>query len=287
MDWAGNCGNLSAAVGPFAVDEGMLSVDDGGDDALVRIYQTNTDAVLTARVPLEADRRGRTPIARASGDCRIGGVPGTGAPVELDFGATAGTVLGRGLLPTGRPVDRLALADGRLVDATIVDAGTPTVFVREGDIEVDDGAADEDARQAALERVRGAACVALGLAARAADAATTTPYLPFVAAVGPPRRTGADLESRLSLMQRPHRAYPVTGAVATGAAARIPGTLVREALGTGAAAARDAAPVRIGHPTGVLEIDVGVDAEREGGPELTRAVLLRTARRLMDGFAYI
>lgn len=289
IDWGGNCGNISAGVGPFAIDEGL--VDTAGDGICeVRIYQTNTDAIIVARVPAEDG------AARVFGDCQISGVPGTGAGIELDFSLTAGSSTGC-LLPTGSVVDVLETAGGP-VDVSIVDAGILTVFLKASDIgltgfELPTEVEGKVGLLDRMEEIRGAACVKLGLVTHARDAATKTPYTPFIAAVAPPQpytdfTTGetvrdSHLLSRLFFMQRLHKAYPVTGTIATGAAAKIPGTLVHQA---NILATDVEGPVRIGHPSGTIDVDIRVDVG-QGEPTLSRAVLLRTARRIMDGTAYV
>jgi len=142
-----------------------------------------------------------------------------------------------------------------------------------------------------IEEIRGAACVRLGLVDTPEEARKKTPYLPFIAAVASAQPytdfttgqtiEGVDFLSRLFFMQRLHKAYPVTGTVATGAAARIPGTIVHEVCRAG-----DQAAVSIGHPSGEITIDVALTTD-DPAPVLERAVLVRTARRLMDGIAYV
>jgi hypothetical protein len=291
VDYAGNCGNISSAVGPYAIDEGL--VDAVEPVTTVRIHQTNTRCVLVAQVPV---RHGK---AAVEGEYAIDGVPGTGARIALDFSDTAGAVTGT-LLPTGRPLDRLEAPGVGPIELSLVDAGTPCVFVRARDLglagvesaaEID---ADRDLNER-IERIRGAAAAAVGIVDRWQEAAERSPYLPFFVLVSPPapyvaagsgQAVGAgqvDLVARLLFMLKMHKAYAVTGTVCTGAAAQIPGTLVHEAIPV---EQRAGGRVRIGHPSGVIDIDVAVD--RAGAePRLTRAALGRTARRLMEGYAFV
>ena len=291
VDYAGNCGNISSAVGPYAIDEGL--VDAVEPLTTVRIHQTNTNCILIAQVPV---RNGR---AAVEGDYHIDGVPGSGARIALDFSDTAGAVTGR-LLPTGNPVDRLEVPGVGAVDVSIVDAGTPCVFVRAEDMglagtetpaEID---ADKDLNER-IERIRGTAAAAVGIVEDWQVAAKKSPYLPFFAMIGPPadyvdfttgntiRADEVDFVSRLLFMLRMHKAYPVTGTVCTGAAAKIAGTIVHEATRPGSYAR---AMTRIGHPAGVIAVEAAVEA-KGGSLCLTQAALGRTARRLMEGYVFV
>jgi hypothetical protein len=286
VDFTGNCGNMSSGIAPFAIDEGLVEAVE--PETTVRIYLTNTDSVIIARV------RVRGGLALVEGDAEVPGVPGTGASIMMDFGDGA-SVLGRGLLPTGSPREILALPSDA-VEVSIVDAGNPVVFVR-ADVagltgtELPDDLAEPILRR--LEEIRGAGAVRLGLAPSSEEAAAVTPAIPKLYVVAPPaaytdlrgRRIEAseiDLLGRGLSMQRPHRAYAGTVAVCTAAAAGIGGTVVDELLG-GQAPER---PLRIGHPGGVMLVEGRVEA-REGGPVMTRAAIERTARRIMDGTVYV
>ncbi|MGQ9599694.1 MAG: 2-methylaconitate cis-trans isomerase PrpF family protein [Anaerolineae bacterium] len=291
VDYAGNCGNISAAVGPYAIDEGL--VDAVEPITTVCIHQTNTRCLLVAHVPV---RNGR---AAVEGKYAIDGVPGAGARIMLDFSDTAGAVTGK-LLPTGRPRDLLDVPGVGPVEASIVDAGTPCVFVRAKDMGLigTETPAEIDADRALnerIERVRGTAAAHIGIVDHWQEAARKSPYLPFLAMVSPPAdylafTTGqtvqadrVDLVSRLLFMLRMHKAYPVTGTVCTGAAAKIPGTLVSEVVRP---ESRDRSVIHIGHPAGVIEIEAAVELQAEG-PKLVRASLGRTARRLMEGYVFV
>lgn len=291
VDYAGNCGNISSAVGPYAIDEGL--VDATEPVTTVRIHQTNTQCILIAHV---AVRNGK---AAVEGGYHIDGVPGTGAHIGLDFSDTAGAVTGQ-LLPTGKPVDRLEVPDVGTIDVSIVDAGTPCVFVRARDMGITGtelpAQIDADAElNDRIERVRGTAAAAVGIVENWQEAAKKSPYLPFFAMVRQPTdyvdfTTGttieaeqADFVSRLLFMLRMHKAYPVTGTVCTGAAARIPDTLVHEVCRS---RAEHGPAVRIGHPAGVITIEASVEVA-EDGYRLVQASLGRTARRLMEGYVFV
>ncbi len=291
VDYAGNCGNISSAVGPFAIDEGL--VDAVEPVTRVRIHQTNTRCILVAEVPVVNGK------AAVEGDYHLDGVPGSGARIRLDFSDTAGAISGR-LLPTGSPLDRLDIPGGGSIEVSVIDAGTPTVFVRASDLGLKgtETPAEIDANRELnerIERIRGTVAVWMGLVDDWRQAAEKSPYLPFFALVGEPadypdfttgryvRAEEVDFTSRLLFMLKAHKAYPVTGAVATGAAAQTPGTIVFE-LARPESHQRE--EIRIGHPAGVLEIEVAV---QRGGEEirLTRAAISRTARRIMEGYILV
>ena len=291
VDYAGNCGNISAGVGPFAIDEGLVQAVE--PVTTVRIHQTNTHCIIVAEVPVANGK------AVVEGDYHIDGVPGSGARIGLDFSDTAGAVTGK-LLPTGQPVDHLDVPGVGPIDVSIVDAGTPCIFVRATDMgikgtetpaQID---ADRDLNER-IERVRGTAAARVGIVKRWEDAAKESPYLPFFVLVSPPadyldfttgrtvKATEVDFVARLLFMLKMHKAYAVTGTVCTGAAAKIPGTLVYEAARP---ETRGRSLVLIGHPAGVIDIEAAV--EREGDEfKLVRASVGRTARRLMEGYALI
>jgi hypothetical protein len=292
VDWGGNCGNMTSAIGPFAIDEGMVRVEE--PTTTVRIYNTNTQKRIIATVPTLGGR------ARSEGDYRISGVPFPGARIDLEFMEPAGSMTGK-LLPTGSPSDELLLADGRSIRVSIVDAANPVVFVPAEALGLTGGElpAEIEARQetlAALEEIRGITAERIGLVADRREAKAKTPGVPKIAFVAPPRgyRTtgGADLPAgdmdlagRFMSMGTAHRSYPVTGAVCTGAAAVIPGTIVRD---SSRAAVRpgELATVRIGNPYGVMDVKVRWES-LQGEPRILGAAVGRTARRLMEGYAYV
>jgi 2-methylaconitate cis-trans-isomerase PrpF len=288
VDYRGNCGNMLAAVGPFAIDEGLVP---GSDPVTrVRIHQVNTRTLVIADVPT---RDGR---ALAAGNATTPGVPGTGAEIKLDFALGADT-LGRGLLPTGRATDELTDDDGRTHRVSIVDAGNPTVFVRAADLGLDAqslvASTYPPELMDRLEAIRGAAAERLGFVADRRRSAALSPTVPKMYLVHPPAdyvtranarvTAGAvDLVARGLITQRLHAAYAATVAIATGTAARLPGTVVAEV-----AAHRGTDVIRIGHPGGVLALEVAVEVSPQAGPRLVRAVIERTARRVMAGDMYI
>jgi 2-methylaconitate cis-trans-isomerase PrpF len=289
VDYRGNCGNMSSAVGPFAVDEGL--VRPNGDSATVRIYNTNTKKIIHGTFPLEEGR------ARYDGDLAIPGVGGTGAPVRLDFIEPGGATTGR-LLPTGRARDRVEVPGFGTVEASLVDAANAAVFIRAADIGLS-GTELPDALEARpdilqlLNEIRIRASVLMGIAPdlEAARLVSSVPYIGFVSPPAEARMlsgeviqgTDFDLAVRIISNGQPHRALPLTGSLCTAVAARIAGTVVAEALSP---AAGGAGPVRLGMPSGVLT--VAADVVQEGGVWQARSgSFYRTARRLFDGRVWV
>jgi len=279
-DASGNCGNMSSAMGPFAVDEGLVAAADG--DAVVRIHNTNTARIIHARFPVRAGR------AVVDGDFSLSGVAGTGAPVRLDFLDPGGAGAGR-LLPTGRVVDRLDVPGLGGIDVSIVDAANLCCFVRAADLGLTGvetpAMLDSDAQ--ALARLEAVRCAA----GRAAGLDTVPGSIPKVGTVAPPaafetlsgeRLEPADMEiaARTISVGRPHRAVPLTAALCLGVAARVEGTLVSQA--SAASGGRD---MRIGHPSGIVSVAAEVSGSGAHS-HAERATVYRTARRLMDGFVY-
>jgi 2-methylaconitate cis-trans-isomerase PrpF len=282
VDWKGNCGNLSSAVGPFAVDEGLVRAAEG--EALVRIHQVNTRKLIHARFPV---RNGR---AEVRGDFTIAGVAGTGARIRLDFLSPGGSQCAA-LLPTGNAVDVLDIPGFGPLRASLVDAANPAVFVDARDLGLTGAESPEaiEARpdlMALLDRIRRAGGVAMGLGATEAAVGLASPRVALVA--GPlAARTldgtvldpeGHDVTIRMLSMERPHRAVPMTGAMGLAVACRVEGSIPHEV------AAHSARPdeIRVAHPSGTLT--VGAEVRRDNtGWRADSAVVFRTQRRLMQG----
>ena len=278
VGYAGNCGNISAGVGPFAIDEGLVPAV--GEVVRVRIYNVNTDKILTAIVPVEGGR------ARVSGDFAIPGVPGTGAEIVLDYTATTGARTGK-LLPTGSAQDAVVLDNGRHVRFTLCDMGNPCVWVPAGDLDmVGDELADhidnDEKLLALIREVRGKVAATLGFVANWRD---VDPGLPMLGVVAPARSyttsdgvsVGAedvDLCVRLLFMGRMHESLA--------AGSGIPGSTV-----AGAVSIKQPDILRAGHPLGSMQIKVATDLQPGGDVEFKAVGFSRTARRLMAGTAYI
>lgn len=290
VDYGGNCGNISSAVGPYAIDEGLVPAVE--PVTRVRIHQVNTNCILVADVPVKDGK------ACVMGDCRIDGVPGTGARIMLDFSDTAGSTTGK-VLPTGSPTDIIHAEGYGDFEVSIVDAGNVVVFIEASSLGLQgtETCAEIEKNRALtdqIEAIRAACTVKIGMAASVQEATEKSPYVPFFAIVSKPadyavaidgsvvKAEEVDLVSRLSFMLHMHKTYPGTGTVCTGAAARIPGTLVYKQLSP-EAHKRDI--LRIGHPGGVIQVDAqSADAEGTG---FKRLAYERTARRILDGTCYV
>ena len=288
VDYRGNCGNMSSAVGPFAVDEGI--VRPNGDTAVVRIFNTNTKKIIRSTFPLVDGR------AATDGDLGIPGVSGSGAPVKLDFLSPGGATTGR-LLPTGQVVDRLVVPGHGAIEASLVDAANACVFVRARDLGLTGRELPEelDSNRAVLERlqtIRRAASIAMGIARDEAEA-TSIHGVPIIGMVADPmdaptlsgqpiRAADVDLTARFLSNGQPHRALPLTASLCTAVAARITGTLVNQALGSAASST-----IRIGMPSGILTVDADVGTDSSGAWVAHSGAFYRTARRLFDGRVYV
>jgi 2-methylaconitate cis-trans-isomerase PrpF len=287
VDYRGNCGNMSSAVGPFSVDEGL--VRPNGDTAVVRIFNTNTQKIIRSTFALQDGK------AATDGDLAIPGVAGTGAPIRLDFLNPGGAGTGK-LLPTGNVTDRLDVPGVGSIEVSMVDAAKPCVIVRAADVGLVGNELPDvlDARQDTLrmlDAIRRAGSVAMGLAADAKEAATMrgTPAIGFIAppmdaptlSGAPVRATEVDLTARFISNGQPHRALPVTSSLCTSVAARITGTLVNQAL-----IAAPGGSIRLGMPSGILTVGAEVEHTASGEWVAHSGAFYRTARRLFDGRIY-
>lgn len=284
VDYAGNCGNMSSAVGPFAIDEGLIPAPANGMTS-VRIHNTNTRKIIVATFAVQDG------TSVVDGDCEIDGVAGSGAPIKLDFLAPGGSKTGK-LLPTGSAVDRLTLGDGSVIEATLVDAANPGIFVRASDL----GLTGLESPQAMerdvdlmqrMEAVRLAGSVAMGLTPDLA-AAARMPSIPKIAAIAPSQTFTAlsgrvyqasetDILVRMISVGQPHRAVPITGGLCLAAACRVPGSLAQQMLQPTQSGA-----IRVGHPSGMLMVDATAEVTA-GVAVVAQASLYRTARRLFQG----
>ena len=296
VDWSSNCGNMSSAIGPFAVDEGL--VETAGPEGVVVIHNTNTGKLIRARFPVEDGR------AAVEGDTAIPGVSGTGAPVDLEFLDPGGAGTGV-LLPTGNVLDILDVEGVGRVPASLVDAANAFVFVDATAVGVAgtempaalDTSTDVMDR---LERVRAAAAVAMGIAASPAEASSRFPSAPKIGIAAPPRpaetlsgetidAAEGDLTARMVSMGNVHRALPLTGVLGFAVAAAIEGTVVaRAAAGAATGDAERGGRVRLISPSGVISASAAVRRAGSGDAwHAEHASVRRTQRRLFDGFVYV
>jgi hypothetical protein len=289
VDFKGNCGNISSGVGPFAVDEGLVHAADG--IAPIRIFNTNTKKILRAFVPVDGGR------ARYGGDYAIAGVPGTGAKILLDYAGTAGALTGK-ILPTGNRVDTVSVPGVGTIEISIVDAGNPVCFIKPSVVNLSGTESPLDASVIRVlnefEAIRAVAAEMIGLVEHAGRARIETPSVPMIAMVSKPKEyvsftdgrrinpNEIDFVSRVFYMQEMHKTYSVTAAVCTGVAAMIEGTIVNQVTSS---TSIEAKTVRIGHPSGVITLEV--DLCSKSGLVLEKAAMGRTSRRIMEGFVYV
>ncbi len=293
VDWSGNCGNLTTAVGPFAIEQGLVEVPASGT-AIVRLWQANIGKKIIAHVPMQ---RGEV---QEEGSFELDGVTFPAAEVKLEFidpGADDGDGAGGGMFPSGARVDVLDVPGVGKVEATLINAGNPTIFVDASTlgltgVELQDDINARTELLARVEAIRARGAVAMGLAASAAEATAERPHTPKLAFVANAASYTAsdgksvdadaiDMLARIFSMGKLHHAMTGTGAVAIAVAAAIPGTLPHRV-------ARSAADgrIRFGHPSGTLS--VGAEAREEGGQwVVSKAVMSRSARRLMEGWVRV
>ncbi|WP_293764820.1 2-methylaconitate cis-trans isomerase PrpF [uncultured Aquitalea sp.] len=295
VDWSGNCGNLSAAVGPFAIISGLIDPAGLPKDgmATIRIWQANIGKTIVARVPIVDGN------VQETGDFELDGVTFPAAEIQLEFldPADEGDSEGGGsMFPTGKLVDDLDVPGVGTLQATLINAGIPTIFIRAADVgysgtELQDAINGDAKALAMFETIRAHGAVRMGLI-KHIDEAATRQHTPKVAFVAPPAAYTAssgkaiaaseiDLLVRALSMGKLHHAMMGTAAVAIGTAAAIPGTLVNLAAGGGE---REA--VRFGHPSGTLR--VGAQASQQNGEwTVTKAIMSRSARVLMEGWVRV
>jgi probable AcnD-accessory protein PrpF len=294
VDWSGNCGNLSAAVGSFAISSGLVDaarVPENGM-ATIRIWQANIGKTIIAHVPVTNGQ------VQETGDFELDGVTFPAAEVQLEFLDPAAEEEGAGgsMFPTGNLVDDLEVPGVGTFKATMINAGIPTIFVNADEIgytgaELQDAINSSPEALIKFETIRAYGALRMGLI-KSIEEAAARQHTPKVAFVAPPsdyvsssgktvKASEIDLLVRALSMGKLHHAMMGTAAVAIGTAAAIPGTLVNLAAGGGARSA-----VRFGHPSGTLR--VGAEAvHAEGEWSVTKAIMSRSARILMEGWVRV
>lgn len=294
VDWSGNCGNLSAAVGAFAIQAGLVDAGRIPRDGIctVRIWQANIGKRIVAHVPISAG------AVQETGDFELDGVTFASAEVQLEFLDPADAQEGEGgaMFPTGNLVDELAVPGVGTFKATLINAGIATIFVNADDLgysgtELQEAINGDPEALARFEAIRAHGALRMGLI-KTLDEAQSRQHTPKVAFVASPKpylsssgkpveAENIDLLVRALSMGKLHHAMMGTAAVAIGTAAAIPGTLVNLAAGGGERSA-----VRFGHPSGTLR--VGAEARRGGGQwTVTKAIMSRSARVLMEGWVRV
>lgn len=277
------CGNLSSAVGPFAVDEGLVSVEDGA--VTVRVYSTNTNQIYHAHFHVEDGE------ALETGDYEMSGVDGRGARVQLDYLDPGGAITGA-FLPTGHAVDVLELKSGQSIEASLIDATNPVVFIAAGAIGLSGTEAPETLEadtnlMGRLDDIRRAAGVIMGLAKQPEDVPLGNPKISILSAPSDYVTIGGeaikaedyDVAVRGISMERVHRALPGTGGMCLAAAAQVSGSLPHRL-----ARCRDTGhDLRIATPSGVMTIAATAHQNTEGTWIADKITVYRTQRRLMEG----
>ncbi len=284
VDYSANCGNISSAVGPYAIDKGLVPPKE--PFSTVRIFNTNTRKMIHAKIPI---KKGRVIF---DGDYTIDGVPGTGAKIELSFMDPGGAVTGR-LLPTGRVVDEVVLETGERFDATIIDAGNPAAFIRAKDVNLDGTevplALDQDVeKRILLEAIRHRVGEMIKI--------PKSPSIPKIIFVSPPqdyktsngtevKKDQIDILARSLALGKMHKTFPITGSIPAAIASILPGSIVNEALRSAPKGDFERKLI-IGHPSGKFEVEVR--AKREGDKiHIVSCAISRTARKIMEGRVYI
>jgi probable AcnD-accessory protein PrpF len=297
IDWSGNCGNLSAAVGPFAISEGLVDAPRDGI-ATVRIWQANLRKHIVAHVPV------RNGEVVEDGGFELDGVTFPAAEIRLEFmdpGATEDESGAGGMFPTGRVVQAIETQD-RACEVTLINAGNPTVFVDARSLgltgtEMQGPFNSDEALLARCERLRARAAVIMGIASSDDEAARLRQHTPKLIFVAPPvayttsrgrEVNAADIEilARAISMGKLHHAMTGTGAIAIAVAANIPGTVVHRLLDPQRLAA-DTGNIRFGHPSGVLQVGASARRDDNGRWIVDKVSMSRSARRLMEGYVRV
>ena len=283
VDGSANCGNISSAVGPYAIDEGLVEAVE--PVTVVRVYNTNTNKVIEEHVRVKDGH------ACMYGDEVVQGVPGTGSRIDMYFEDPAGSKTGK-LFPTGQKKEIFDVPDYGKAEVTVLDCSNPMVFIKASDLGIQGTELTELNQNAEvmehIERIRGMAAQKMGFVENWIDARTKSTSAPKVSIISAPqdyknmdgdivKAEDMDICVRAISVGALHKAYPMTVAVGTGAAALIPGTIVYETVRkTGKSI------VKLGHSSGVTEAVMKMEGEK-----VLMGGVTRTARRIMDGFVYI
>lgn len=292
IDYKSNCGNMTAAVGPYAVEEGMVDIAE--PITTVRLLNKNTDKYINVTVPIDPE----THTFAQEGNCAIAGVDGTAAELKVNFLNPAGAKTGK-LLPTGKVLDELDIPGFGKIEATILDVSNPMVLVRAEDIGMTGTELPEEINQnkevsGLLEKIRGRAACIMGFAKDLEDATANSPAVPKVGFFTTPK-TYTDISgktvnaeemelcARVISVFKCHKACPLTSASAISVAAFLKGSVIEKTIGS---PKEGQETVRIGHPSGVMTMVPDL-AEESGEIRLSGVAVQRTARRIMEGTLYI
>lgn len=292
IDYKSNCGNMTAAVGPFAVESGLVDIKEPITN--VHLFNRNTDKYIDVTVPIDHE----TGTFAQEGDCHIAGVDGTAAELKVNFLNPAGSKTGK-LLPTGNALDVLDIPGHGPIEATILDVSNPIVLVRAEDIGMKGTELPEEINGNKevcdlLEKIRGTACVKMGFASDLKDATDNQPAVPKVGFFTKPasyrdieggetKAEDMDVCARVISVFKCHKACPLTSASSISVAAFLEGSLLQKVLG---APAPGKETVRIGHPSGVMTM-VPTIVKEKGEVKVPGVAVQRTARRIMEGTIYV
>ncbi|MGK7376940.1 2-methylaconitate cis-trans isomerase PrpF family protein [Planococcus sp. 1R117A] len=278
VDFKGNCGNISSAVGPYAIEQGLVAAV--APITAVRIFNTNTQKVIIAEVEVENGQ------VKTEGQCEIPGVPGTGSPIYLSFTDAQGAVTGK-LFPTENPIDRIETRNGP-IDVSIIDVANPLVFVRAEDVGLTGSELPHEftaEKLAELEEIRSAAAE-MCLFSTKEEATVKSPAVPKLTIIASPEsyldvngieRKAEDMDCRIRMMsmQKPHQALAITGAICTTAGAFLKDTILNDVIQV------ENTVLRLGHPSGIIETKVDMIAGHIGNIKV-----VRTARMILEGYVY-
>jgi len=290
VDWSGNCGNLSSAVGPFAISEGLVNSGPDGVKT-VRIWQVNLGKKIIAHVPVIDGQ------VQELGDFELDGVTFPAAQVELEFLDPGADEPDATMFPTGHVVDILNIPGCDPIEATLINAGNPTIFIDAqalglSGIELQQDVNHTNTLLEKLEHIRAHATVLMGMAKTPAEATEKRPHTPKLSFVSKPQTYTAssgkqihqddiDMVARIMSMGKLHHAMTGTGAIAIAVAGAIPGTVVNRLMG-----GQSQSKIKFGHPSGTLE--VGAQANNDSGDwVISKAIMSRSARRLMTGEVWL
>src|SRR6056297_1452443 len=280
VDDSANCGNISSAVGPFAVDEGLVNPIE--PITVVRVLNTNTNKIIEEHVRVKDGK------SLVDGDEKIPGVPGTGARIDMYFEEPGGSVTGE-IFPTGNKKDNIKISDKKELEVTIIDCANPFVFIKAEDLELNGTELlelnNDKSKMDLIEKIRGITAKRLGFVNNWEEAETQSTSIPKVSIISKPqdyidldknkiKKKDMDICVRAISVGSVHKAYPITCYVATGAAAKVKGTIVSEI----ADIEKDRSIVKIGHASGIGTADVLVEKNI-----IKKVGVTRTARRIMDG----
>ncbi|MBD1381091.1 2-methylaconitate cis-trans isomerase PrpF family protein [Metabacillus arenae] len=278
VDYKGNCGNISSAVGPYAIGQGLVRAIE--PITTVRIYNTNTKKVIIAEVEVENGK------VKTDGKCSIPGVPGTGSPIYLSFTNAEGAVSGK-VFPTGNSIDAIQTSSGH-INVSIIDVANPLVFVHAPDVGLIGSELPHEFTQeklTELEEIRSIAAEMCKFAPKE-DATKKSPAVPKMTIISPPmdymdvmgvERKASDMDCtvRMMSMQKPHQALAITGAICTTAGAFLNNTILSEIITV------NQEVVRLAHPAGIMQTKVDLIAGH-----INAIKVARTARTILEGYVY-